>query len=184
MTKKELKKLIKEDIDKSYSFAYDEKQVMENFVVKEQPTYVYPINKKRLILKYAIVCIVGLLIGFGIGFSMTDFGLHTGITEDFEKFVQNEGHAISDNELLYNIKYFDRCNIHIYKINAKTGFNYYYITKVETKKVKAYLVLEDKKIELTHNSYGLLDSIEDNENRPLKFYIEVNGEIQEYIFNQ
>ena len=51
MTKKELKKLIKEDIDKSYSFAYDEKQVMENFVVKEQPTNVYPINKKRLILK-------------------------------------------------------------------------------------------------------------------------------------
>ena len=180
MTKKELKKLIRNDIETNYNVNYNEEEALSHFVVKEKVK-----NTKLIIaLNYAVVCLIGIVLGFAICIPLKNINVQDYITEEFEAFVNKEGYPICENYLKYNINFYDRCNIIIYRVESKDIANYYYIIKIDDCIIKPYLFYENQKLELTHNSFGLLDSFDKNKDEEtLKFHIEVDGKTIEYVLN-
>ena len=180
MTKKELKKLIKNDIETNYNVNYNEEEALSHFVVKEKVKN----TKLRIALNYAVVCLIGIVLGIVICIPLGKFGGQNNITEEFEAFVNKDGDYICENNLKYNLNFYDRCNIIIYRVESKDIANYYYIIKIDDFIIKPYLFYKNQKLELTHNSFGLLDSFDKNkEEETLKFHIEVDGKTIEYVLN-
>ena len=177
MNKKQLKELIKNDIETNYTIDYNKEEALSHFVAKERKSY-------NLFLKYAIVCLIGVFIGMGIFYPISKKYLYENITKEFEKYVNESGFLIQEENLKYNINFYDRCNIIIYRIESKEIINYYYIIKIKDFIANPYLFYENRKIELTHNSFGLLDSFNRNtDEETIKFYIEIDGKTIEYILN-
>ena len=180
MTKKELKKLIRNDIETNYNVNYNEEEALSHFVVKEKIKN----TKLRIALNYAVVCLIGIVLGIVVCIPLGELGSQKNITQEFEDFVNSKGYPICENDLKYNLNFFDRCNIIIYEIETKDIANYYYIIKIEDCIIKPYLFYENQKLELSHNSFGLLDSFDKNKDeRTLKFHIEVDGKTIEYVLN-
>ena len=87
-------------------------------------------------------------------------------------------------DLKYNLNFYDRCNIIIYRVESKNIANYYYIVKIEGRVSVVNLIYQEKETKLKHNSFGLLDSFDKNkEEETLKFHIEVDGKTIEYVLN-
>lgn len=180
MTKKELKKLIRNDIETNYNVNYNEEEALSHFVVKEKVKN----TKLRIALNYAVVCLIGIVLGFAICIPLKKINVQDYITDEFEAFVNKDGDYICENNLKYNLNFYDRCNIIIYRVESKDIANYYYIVKISDTVNIANLFYENQKLELTHNSFGLLDSFDKNkEEETLKFYIEVDGKTIEYVLN-
>lgn len=181
MKKKELKKLIRNDIETNYNVNYNEEEALSHFVVKEKVKN----TKLRIALNYAVVCLIGIVLGFAACIHINKLGDYKEIiTEEFKDFVNNKGYPICENDLKYNLNFYDRCNIIIYEIETKDIANYYYIIKIDDCIIKPYLFYKNQKLELSHNSFGLLDSFDKNKDeRTLKFHIEVAGKTVEYVLN-
>ena len=180
MKKKELKKLIRNDIETNYNVNYNEEEALSHFVVKEKVKN----TKLRIALNYAVVCLIGIVLGFAICIPLGKFGGQNNITEEFEEFVNKEGYPICEDYLKYNINFYDRCNIIIYRVESKNIANYYYIVKIEGRVSVVNLIYQEKATKLKHNSFGLLDSFDKNkEEETLKFHIEVDGKTIEYVLN-
>lgn len=180
MTKKELKNLIRNDIETNYNVNYNEEEALSHFVVKEKVKN----TKLRIALNYAVVCLIGIVLGFAICIPLKNVNDQDYITEEFEKFVNREGNIIQEKNLKYNIKFYDRCNIIIYEIETKDIANYYYIIKIEGRVSMVNLIYQEKEMKLAHNSFGLLDSFDKNkEEETLIFHIEVDGKTIEYVLN-
>ena len=181
MTKKELKNLIRNDIETNYNVNYNEEEALSHFVVKE----IVKNTKLRIALNYAVVCLIGIVLGFAACIHINKLGDYKEIiTEEFKDFVNNEGHYIREKNMKYNINFYDRCNIIIYRVESKDIANYYYIVKIEGRVSVVNLIYQEKEMKLTHNSFGLLDSFDKNkEEETLKFHIEVDGKTIEYVLN-
>ena len=180
MTKKELKKLIRNDIETNYNVNYNEEEALSHFVVKEKVKN----TKLRIALNYAVVCLIGIVLGIVICIPLGKFGGQNNITQEFEEFVNREGYIIQEKNLKYNLNFFDRCNIIIYEIETKDIANYYYIIKIKGRVSMVNLIYQEKETKQKHNSFGLLDSFDKNKDElTLKFHIEVDGKTIEYVLN-
>ena len=69
-------------------------------------------------------------------------------------------------------------------IETKDIANYYFITKIDGRVSVVNLIYQEKEMKLTHNCFGLLESFDKNDDeRTIKFYIEVDGKTIEYVLN-
>ena len=60
----------------------------------------------------------------------------------------------------YNLNFYDRCNIIIYRVESKNIANYYYIIKIKGRISKVNLVYKNQKLELNVDLFGQETSVE------------------------
>lgn len=186
MRNKDLEKTFKEDFNKSYNVHYNKEELHEQFQPRQKHDVFYQ-KRLKTIFNYAIVCIIGLLIGGVVSFGITIgeyYNKKEFFSKEFEKFVESNNLKVSENDLLFNIKITIDSKITIYKAvyeQTKEVYYYYYINSTESLS-NAYIVTEDKTIDIKENSYGLL-MIKNDENQPISFSIENNGDIKTYNFS-
>lgn len=186
MRNKDLEKTFKEDFNKSYNVHYNKEELHEQFQPRQKHDVFYQ-KRLKTIFNYALVCIIGLLIG-----GVVSFGIHESknsidnefISEEFIDYVKISGFSIKDKSLLFTIIINKESKITFYEINdVKTKETYYYYYINSTKSLSnAYIVTEDKTINIKDNPYGLL-MITKDENQPISFSIENNGDIKTYNFS-
>ena len=185
--KKNIKKLIKEDFQKSYSCGYNKEEVLQNFVVKEKDKELIHTTKRKLILQYCLIGILGILMG------MTATALKESllcenqvITQEFKKYLKEEGYRGMNPDARYIITVGDEMTVYIYLFNNinKKDYNYYYYFVKTTSNKKYDLKISNRTYEIENNSHGLLTVIEKQEEKQeLEFSIEINGKVKKYVLN-
>lgn len=186
MRNKDLEKTFKEDFNKSYNVHYNKEELHEQFQPRQKHDVFYQ-KRLKTIFNYALVCIIGLLIGGAVchGINIIEHYRKNEIfSKEFKEFVESSNHSLIEKDLLFNIKITIDSKIAIYKVvyeQTKEVYYYYYINSTKSLS-NAYIVTEDKTIDIKDNPYGLL-MITKDENQPISFSIENNGDIKTYNFS-
>ena len=186
--KKDIKKLIKEDFTNSYSVKYNKEELHNNFIVKEKEDQIVHTPKRKLILNYCLVALIGILMGVVV-ILFDDYldSKNDVITEEFVRFLQEDGYKLKTRKEKYFISINNNLEIYIFQNKIKTQddveVKYYYFINIE-KTIQSYLIINKEKIKLYDNCYGILTIIKESDpDQSLRFSIEVDGMIKEYILN-
>ena len=175
--KKNLKQKIKEDISNSYAIEYDKELLHNKLVVKQDDNIKYN-SKLKLVLKYAMVFIIGLVIGVcTYSFLSLEDNKSKILTNELKKEIKELGYKIEDDNIYCIFNFNEKDEIYIFKNDDDN--KYIYIVKKGCKSQKIYLVSGNKKNEIFDKSFGIISKNDDEEYT--KFYIEIDGETQEFI---
>lgn len=175
--KKNLKQKIKEDISNSYAIEYDKELLHNKLVIKQDDNIKYN-SKLKLVFKYAMVFIIGVLIGIGAYSCIGDENdKHKILTNELKNEIKELGYKIEDDNIYCIFNITEKDEIYIFKNDDDN--KYIYIVKKGSKSQKIYLISGNKKNEIFDKSFGIISKNDDEEYT--KFYIEIDGETQEFI---
>lgn len=176
--KKNLKQKIKEDISNSYAIEYD-KELLHNKLVVKQENVKYN-SKLKLVLKYVMIFIIGIMIGIGGYRCLSDESDGSKIiTKELKKEIEELGCDIADDNVYCFFKIKTKDEIYIFRSNEHN--KYIYVIKKGSNTQDLYLINNNEKVEIFNNSFGIISKNDDEEYT--KFYIEIDGETQEFILN-
>ena len=175
--KENLKQKIKEDISNSYAIEYDKELLHNKLVIKQDDNIKYN-SKLKLVLKYAMVFIIGVLIGIGAYSCIGDENNSNKIiSNELKKEIKELGYDISDENVYCFFKIKVKDEIYIFTSNDKN--KYVYIIKKGSNTEDLYLINNNERVEIFNNSIGIISKNDDEEYT--KFYIEIDGKPQEFI---
>ena len=177
--KKNLKQKIKEDISNSYAIEYDKELLHNKLVIKQDDNIKYN-SKLKLVLKYAMVFIIGLVIGVcTYSFLSLEDNKSKILTNELKKEIEELGCDIADDNVYCFFKIKTKDEIYIFRSNEHN--KYIYVIKKGSNTQDLYLLNNNKRVEIFNNSFGIISKNDDEEYT--KFYIEIDGETQEFILN-
>ena len=187
--KKNIKKLFKEDFRKSYSCNYNKEEVMLNFVVKEKNKGLIHTTKRKLILQYCLIGLLGIVIGISIYHFKDSFnGNNDVITEEFREYLKEQGYRSTIEKEQYLITIEKKIDVYIYVINLEKNsdskyYSYYFLIKVdndESYRLNAY----GNTYQIKNDSFGILkENYGDQSSDFIEFSIEVDGQIKKYVLS-
>jgi len=185
--KKNIKELIKQDINNSYKVEYDLNELHDSFVPKTYSKNEVHISKKRLVLYFILVCVLGVFIGaLRLGYFNANSQM---ITNELREFVYDEyGCKIQDIDLWYSLKIDEDNTLYIFykniKSNSKINNAYIYMYKTKNNYDNMFIITNNFKIKIENNSFGVLTEKDSNDpNQTIEFSIEINGKIKDFLLN-
>ena len=184
--KKNIKKLIKEDFQKSYSCGYNKEEVLQNFVVKEKDKELIHTTKRKLILQYCLIGILGILMGMtSCAFTFREINDNNVITQEFREYLREEGYRVEIVKEKYLITIDEEIVLYIYEMDSFINVNYinYYFIVKSSLNSKIILNTEYQNIPVENNSYGMIAKKEKQEEQTIEFSIEIDGKVKNYVLN-
>ncbi len=187
---KKIEKIIMDDFNETYKVEIDKEKILNNIQMDKNEDLECEVktsttisklkllcNKLTISLSVVVVCLV-LVVGLYV------FGNHKGnsnndiLTKDFQAYMV-EYSGVKDCKL-YSFVRNDTLELYIYECkDTKNNINYYfYKAKVSYDSSNIYLKINNEKIELMNDSYGVFCEIQ--KDQEIVFSIEKNDLITDY----
>lgn len=187
---KKIKEELMNDFNETYNFE-PKKQSMHNLYERKDPMerkirWMFVIWKRisfglaaALLLLIISVTLIFIFVPFSSFKNLGD----EAITEEFEQFVfEHTGDDTLDCTYVISVNHKD--NIYIFRkkyldSNDQYIYSYFYIIKSEYTIQNTYLIINNQKISVSNDSYGIILETQEAD-APVEFSIEINGKIKEY----